>query len=121
MLDARMGEVFGAVYRFTNDARSKIIGDRVCVVEELITRFDDEIVCLGDGAQRYRARIEAAAQAAEILIGPCAAPRASAVALEGHALLERGVNADPARAAPVYLRKAQAEVSRAQSPEGRRP
>ena len=113
MLDAKLGEVFGAVYRFVAGRRAKVVDERACVVEDLLGGIEEEVVVLGDGATRYRERVEAVAPAATMAAGPCSIPRASAVAVEALALLERGVCADPACVAPVYLRKSQAEEDRA--------
>ena len=115
LLDARMGEVFGAVYRFTVYQRTKLIDDRAQVVEDLVRGIEDDVLFLGDGAARYRERIEAALPTAFCAPGPCTTPRAAAVAIEGQALLARGTCTDPAQVAPVYLRKSQAEDHRARA------
>lgn len=113
VLDAKMGEVFGAVYRFEGGQRAKLTGDRVCVVEDLVAGLTGGVRFLGDGAQRYRERIEAVVPEAESVAEPWAVPRASAVALEALALLEQGAcTTDPAAVAAVYLRKSQAEINR---------
>ena len=113
LLDAKMGDVFGALYRFAQGRRTKLAGDRVGVVEDLIGGIEDDIRFLGDGAMRYRERIEAAVASAIFVEQARGVPRASAVALEAHMLLDQGAcTTDPAEVAPVYLRKSQAEVNR---------
>ncbi len=115
LLDAKMGEVFGAVYRFVQGRRTRMTPDQVCAVEDLIGGIEDDILLLGDGAVRYRERIETSVPWADFVDELCSMPRASAVAMEGLMLLEHGTCTDPARVAPVYLRKAQAEENRARA------
>lgn len=117
LLDARMDEVFGAAYRFHGGRREKIVADRVCRVEAF---FEDDrltaapLLVLGDGAWRYRDRIQAHAPQATIVAGFHGMPRADTVAAEAGALLLQGVDTQPAHAAPRYLRASQAEQARAQ-------
>jgi len=117
MLDARMNEVFGAVYRFSNGRREKLTPDLVCSVESLLEESrvqETAFIALGDGALRYQDRIKAVAPQAFIAESACGMPRADAVAREGYALLCAGVNTDAAQAAPKYLRASQAEQAREQ-------
>jgi len=113
LLDAKMGEVFGALYRFEDGVRTKLTPDRVCLVEDLLRGVEGLVVVLGDAVSRYRARIQAAAPQARFLDEWCAVPRASAVAAEAHALIAAGACTDPALVAAIYLRKSQAEENRA--------
>lgn len=112
LLDAKMGEVFGAVYQFEDGRRSKTQPDRVCAVERIVEGMTGEVIFLGDGATRYRERIESVVPGAVFAPSTCSRPRASAVAAEAFNLLARGACADPALVAPVYLREAQASVPR---------
>lgn len=117
MLDAKMGEVFGAVYQFTGGDRAKHGEDRVCPVETLLEGISGEIIVLGDGATRYRDRIQELAP--RVIFTPpwCSFPRASAVAAEAYDLIARGANTNAATVAPVYLRKAKAtELARTTTP-----
>ncbi|HNR32265.1 MAG TPA: tRNA (adenosine(37)-N6)-threonylcarbamoyltransferase complex dimerization subunit type 1 TsaB [Candidatus Hydrogenedentes bacterium] len=114
LLDARMGEVYGAIYRFAGTEREKLTPDRVCAVETLLDSLPEGPAWfLGDGAALYRERIERRAPQAHFASGPCAVPRASAVAEEAALLWKRGIATDPAQAAPLYLRQSQAEINRA--------
>lgn len=117
MLDARMNEVFGAVYRFKEGIREKLTPDHVCSVESLLEESNTQnipIITFGDGAIRYKDKISAVAPQAFIAASACGIPRADAVAREGYALLCAGVNTDAAQAAPQYLRASQAEQAREQ-------
>jgi tRNA threonylcarbamoyladenosine biosynthesis protein TsaB len=114
MLDAKMGEVFGAVYRFTGGLRTKLVPETVCTAEVLATGISG-VSFLGDGSIRYRCVIEQVSREAEFVPAWLGAPRASAVAVEAMALLAQGVSTDPASVVPVYLRKSQAELNRAKA------
>jgi tRNA threonylcarbamoyladenosine biosynthesis protein TsaB len=120
LLDAKMGEIFGAVYHFRGGRREKRTEDRVCPVEALLDGLSGEVLFLGEGAVRYRERIVAKLPAAAFLPAHCAVPRAAAVACEALALLAGGVCTDAASVTPVYLRKSQAELNRERIAEGRR-
>ncbi len=115
MLDARMGEVFGAVYRFSQLRREKLTPDLVCSAEELLTHIPEgagPVLLPGDGALRYRADILACLPEACILPETMGTPRADAVAVEARHLLLQGVEVRAACAAPRYLRASQAEQAR---------
>jgi len=112
LLDAKMGEVFGAVYRFKAGQRTKIAPDRVCAVGPILEDLGGTVHFLGDGAERYRETIREALPDAVFVSGPTSVPRASAVAEEAREMLARGCSTDAAAVAPVYLRKSQAEEAR---------
>jgi len=113
MLDARMDEVFGAAYRFTHGVRETVCEACVAPVEAFLPGLDGPVVCFGDGVSRYEERLLSARPDARILEGGAFGPRASAVAFEGMELLGGGAEGDAGLVAPVYLRKSQAEQSRA--------
>jgi tRNA threonylcarbamoyladenosine biosynthesis protein TsaB len=112
MLDARMHEVYGAVYRFREGGRERIAPDRVCPVERMIEAIEEPALFLGDGADLYRDRILAARPDARFAPPHCSVPRAAAVAAEAVYLLDAEVCTDPALVVPVYLRKSQPEQKR---------
>lgn len=113
MLDAKMREVFAAAFRFEDGRRERLMPDRVCPVEELLSDLDGPVLFLGDGADLYQDRIRSLMSGAVILGHLHRYPRASAVAAEAFDLLDAGCETDPARVAPVYLRASQAERARA--------
>lgn len=118
LLDARMGEVFGAVYRFDGARRTKLTADMVCPVETILEEVSEAAVFLGDGAAVYRDRILAKVPEAVFVEPLCSVPRASAVAGEAACLLAQGVSTDAAQVSPIYLRKSQAEENRDQARGG---
>ncbi len=116
ILDARMQEVYGAVYRFEDGIRTKVKPDSVCAIDELLDGLTGKVMFLGEGVELYRHRIEEALPEAVFASGVCTYPRASTVGIEALHLLEEGASSDPASVRPVYLRKSQAEEARIAPP-----
>lgn len=119
ILDARMKEVFAAVYCYEGGRRIKAIEDVVCPIELLLDRIaglegfsEAGLTLMGDGAELYSTTIAQQFPQAAIAAPAQSAPRASAVALEALALQAVGASTDAARVSPVYLRKSQAEINR---------
>lgn len=112
VLDAKMGEVFAAVFQWQDGVRTRLTEDRVCPVEALRDAIEGPVRFLGDGIARYRERLEAAFPEALFIEEAFGAPRAISIALEALALARSGAVGDPGEAAPVYLRKSQAELNR---------
>jgi tRNA threonylcarbamoyladenosine biosynthesis protein TsaB len=112
LLDAKMGEVFGAVYRFDAGRRRKSTADLVRPVKAILETLEGTVHFLGDGALRYWETISGVLPDAVIVVGPTSVPRASVVAEEAREMLSRGCGTDPAAVTPVYLRKSQAEEAR---------
>lgn len=115
LLDARMKEVFGAVYRFSRGKRETLLDPRVCPVQHLLTAdytCERPLFFLGDGAWRYESVLREQLPQAFLVPPACGTPRADAVAAEAVALMRGGTCSDPAVAAPRYLRASQAEQAR---------
>jgi tRNA threonylcarbamoyladenosine biosynthesis protein TsaB len=116
LLDARMKEVYGAIYRFGAGEREKLTEDRVCPIDALLDEIEDkglQPLVLGNGASLYRDRIRERLPHATFAPGICAVPRASAVAMEALDLIAHGVCTVAADVSPVYLRQSQAEMNHA--------
>lgn len=116
LLDAKMNEVFGAVYRFVSGAREKCVEDCVAPIAALLERTPEDTVFLGDGAALYRDAILAARPNAVILGEGFRSPRASTVCFEAEAMLAAGCATSAAAVKPVYLRMSQPEAARAKGP-----
>ena len=112
LLDAKMGEVFGAVYRFDGAKRHKRLDDFVGPIATILAEVNDDTIFLGAGSEVYRAEILARVARPRFASGSCATPRASAVAVEALERVHNGDATDAALVRPVYLRKSQAEESR---------
>jgi tRNA threonylcarbamoyladenosine biosynthesis protein TsaB len=115
MLDAKMGEVFAAAYRYDGCERVTLRPARACSVEDALDGLDGPVTVFGDALQRYAARILDALPHAVLIPFLYDSPRASAVAAEAEQLLSRGLPADPSAVSPVYLRGSQAEENRAKA------
>ena len=116
ILDAKMQEVYGAVYRFEDGTRTSVKPDTVCPVEELLDGLSGKVTFFGEGAEVYRQRIQDLLPEAVFTSGACDYPRASTVGFEALHLLEEGASSDPGSVRPVYLRKSQAEEARSSTP-----
>lgn len=116
MLDARMNEVFGAVYRYDKGMRHKLTPDMVCPVETLLAAIPHDLglplIVLGDGAERFEETLRRVCPEAAFMPPPLSMPRASAVAMEALSMLAAGTGTDPGAVSPVYLRKSQPEMVR---------
>jgi tRNA threonylcarbamoyladenosine biosynthesis protein TsaB len=112
MLDARMGEVFGAAYLWDGGSRRRIIDEAVAPVGHFLERLCGPVCFIGDGASLYREEIGRALPEARFLPQPLNLPRGGAVAEEALALVAAGASSDAAQVEPVYLRKSQAEQAR---------
>ena len=112
LMDAKMQEVYGAVYAFDGGVRTTVCRETVCPVEDLLGNLPADALFCGDGAALYRDRILHALPEANFADGVNDFPRASAVAAEALAALTRGASSNAAEVRPVYLRKSQAERMR---------
>lgn len=116
LLDARMGEVFGAIYKYTHGVRTKLTPDSVCKVEVLLKLTDQlhetSVYTFGNGAWRYENVIRSVFP--KISIAPICSgiPRADVVAEEAFHLIKQGRTFEAAFARPRYLRASQAEQTR---------
>ncbi len=108
LLDARMKEVFGAVYRFDSGQRIEMASARVASVESIIGGLKGPVTFLGDGAALYRDRILECVPGAHFMPDAFSIPRGWAVAAEALDRIAHGLEADAAHVEPFYLRKAQA-------------
>ena len=116
MIDARMKQVYGAVYEWRDGELTKLTPDLVATVEDVLGDFSDQpILCFGSGSELYRDRIETVlgdnVRSVDESLGM---PRASRVAMLAAARFGRGETADLDTLEPVYLRKSEAERLRDQ-------
>ncbi|MFQ5456847.1 MAG: tRNA (adenosine(37)-N6)-threonylcarbamoyltransferase complex dimerization subunit type 1 TsaB [Myxococcota bacterium] len=129
LLDARKGEVYGALYAFPAgaDAPHAIIGEGAYAPADLAGKLRDalqdsggDVLLLGEGARVYRACFSGALGArARFAEGPANAPRAAAVGWLGLRRLAAGLIEDPLTLTPRYLRQSEAELSRTRRPQPR--
>ena len=118
LLDARMAEVYGAIYRYEGTRREKLIPDRVCSIGNILDALPGGPVrFLGDGADSYYKEIVERLPGALFAPAFTVLPRAALVAGEALDLAASGAPLDAALAEPVYLRGSQAEMNLARSRE----
>ncbi len=112
LLDARMNEVYGAIYRRTENDWIAETPDCVGPIEGIVALAPAGCVVLGDGVARYADRLRAAAPHLRALAPEAGRPSGAAVAREAHAAHCAGDPGDPAAVRPVYLRQSQPEEAR---------
>lgn len=114
LLDAKMNEVFGAVYRFDAGVREKLVADCVAPVEHFLSIAPEDAIFFGDGADLYRGKIVETRPHARVL-AEFRSPRASAVCFEAAEVFARSGEVSAGAVNPVYLRMSQPEVVRAKA------
>ena len=112
LLDAKMNEVFGAIYSYEDRRATKTFPDTVCSVDTILDELEGDPLFLGDGASKYRDHILERLPDAIFAEPGCDMPRAWAVAHEAIAAHHAGAPGNAAEVIPVYLRKSQPEQLR---------
>ena len=117
LLDARMDEVYGAVYRYDAGRREIARPATVGPVEMLLDGLERPVLVFGEGAAAYAGRIAQCCPNYREAPAQLSHPRGSAVAQEALAAVAAGANADAALVRPVYLRQSQPEEARRRARE----
>lgn len=118
LLDARMKEVFGAVYSYTSGIRREVVPMQAAPIQSILEQSTADTLFIGAGARLYADEIRAVFPGAAFGHVGLDHPRAGAVVMEALAALAAGAPADPATVAPIYLRGSQAEEARQQKDAG---
>jgi tRNA threonylcarbamoyladenosine biosynthesis protein TsaB len=113
VIDARRGEVFYASYRPVPGGVQRVTPYQVGTADDLASELlatGEECLVVGDGALRYASSFE---DVARIEFGSTgnAYPSASALVELAHPRALREEFVQPAEVAPLYLRKADAEIN----------
>ena len=111
VVDARKGEVFYAMYRQVPGGLQQVVEPRVGPVDELVADLlarSQEALCVGDGAQRYRAEI---LDGFHCEIADESHPSAGPLVQLAHARALREEWVSPADIRPVYLRQPDAQIN----------
>jgi tRNA threonylcarbamoyladenosine biosynthesis protein TsaB len=114
ILDARKGEVYCALFRWTEGGLAQEMEDAALAPEALAARIAEPTIFVGDGAALH-APVLSEALGPRALFAPAAlaGARPAAVAALGRERLLRGERDDPAALVPRYLRPSEAELKRA--------
>jgi len=116
VLDARRGELYAAAYREDDPLAPPLWGPAVVAIEALAERLAAEpgpVLVVGEGADTVAAALGARhAGRVRCLPPPEGAPDAAWVGRLGARLLAAGAGLAAADLAPVYVRRAEAEVRR---------
>lgn len=113
VVDARRGEVFYAFYRQVPGGVQRLSAPRVGSPDELcseILAVGGEVLAVGDGAIRYRGELSDLTRV-EVGDGALAHPSPGSLVELAHAKALREEFVQPSELAPVYLRKADAEIN----------
>jgi len=113
LLDARMNEVFGAVYRFEAGRRETVKEPAVGPVTDFLDDLPAGTLFLGDGAALYQKAILEGVPEGWFAAPHNSIPRASAVAAEAVELVLGGASTKAEHATPIYLRKPKADKPKA--------
>jgi len=111
VIDARKGEVFYAMYRQVPGGLQQVVPPRVGPVDELVADLlarSQEALCVGDGAQRYRAEI---LDGFHCEIADESHPSAGPLVQLAHAQALREQWISPGEIRPVYLRQPDAQIN----------
>jgi len=121
IMDARRGQVYCGIYRFTDDANGlryleSVREQDACDMRELIEYINgrgERVIFLGDGVPVFCDMIKSEC-AVDFSFAPAHLnrQRASSVAALGRVYFEKGLTVTAAEHAPVYMRKSQAERER---------
>ncbi|HXD91304.1 MAG TPA: tRNA (adenosine(37)-N6)-threonylcarbamoyltransferase complex dimerization subunit type 1 TsaB [Candidatus Binataceae bacterium] len=105
VLDARRGEVYGALYRFSGDALQKVVDEFAVSAAELAEMLDGEVIFSGDAARQEVCRLAAIRGVNAIVSGAGELYlRGSAVAGIGAARIAEHEADEAATLEPLYVR-----------------
>ncbi len=111
VVDARKGEVFYAMYRQVPGGLQQVVEPTVGPVDELVGDLlarSQDVLCLGDGAHRYRSAI---LDGFHCEIADDLYPSAAPLVQLAHAKALREEWVSPAAIVPVYLRAPDAQIN----------
>lgn len=109
IMDARRGQVYNAVYKFTDGALTEKESPRALSLDELCSSFTEKVIFVGDGVKPYREKITSI-MGERALFAPPQHIYQSAASVAYAALFKEAQ--DPIELEVTYLRKPQAERER---------
>lgn len=111
VIDARKGEVFSAMYRQVPGGLQQVAPPAVGSVDDLVADLlarNQDVLCVGDGAHRYRDDI---LDGFHCEIADDKYPSAAPLVQLAHAQALREEWVSPAEIAPIYLRAPDAQIN----------
>lgn len=111
VVDARKGEVFWAMYRQVPGGLQQVASPQVGPVDELVAEMmarSQEVLCIGDGAHRYRDEI---LDGYHCEIADDLHPSAAPLVQLAHAQALREEWVTPSEIVPLYLRPPDAQIN----------
>lgn len=112
IIDALRGNVYTNFYKFENGKLVTLEEDQLLSVEEIIEKcsnFAEAVTFIGDGTYKFSSKLLEALPTASIAPSHLNVAKASSIGALGHQRLSEGYSDNVLSAAPVYLRKCQAE------------
>lgn len=111
MLDARKGEVYAAVFRWDGNGFHREMEDTSIIPEQLLKRLAGITLFAGEGALLYRDVISTVMKDRAVIAPPAVmVPSPGNVAVLGLAKAADGEFISVQEAAPLYIRRSEAEV-----------
>ena len=114
VIDARKGEVFYAFYRPVPGGVQRVSEPRVGTSDDLVADIlarGQNVICVGDGALRYKDEIDAESIRCEFAEQFLAFPSAAPLVQLAHARALREEWVNPRDIQPMYLRAPDAQIS----------
>lgn len=111
LLDARRKEVYGAVFRWSGEGFTMVIGEKAVKIGDLLKNIEASTVFLGEGAILYQETIAEFLGDKALFGAPqhmVPSPASVAALCMGKAL--NGEFSDAMTAVPAYLRRSEAEI-----------
>jgi tRNA threonylcarbamoyladenosine biosynthesis protein TsaB len=110
LLDARKGEVYCSLYRWTGSAMERQWDYLALPPEEAAARLPAPVIVLGDGVAACRPHLARLGRDCHEADPVHALPSPAVVGALGHAILAAGGGIPAERLAPLYLRPSEAEL-----------
>lgn len=114
ILDAKMDEVYAAIYAFESGERQILHAATVDSIDAIIQRCPADTIFIGDGVTKYMEDLKQHFPDDQLFPSDYDAPSAAAIANEAFRRCSRDGDIPSERVAPLYLRKSQAEENRDQ-------
>ena len=117
VIDARRGELFGALFRFAGGELEKVWGERILAPEDLVSTLPADAVIFGRLPESFREALEKGGKPFHCAPPHLSYPRAAVVARAGEGMLSLGCASETGTLVPRYLRPSDAEANRRKKSE----